>query len=527
MTEPSKVFVQADPADALTLALSRGDGWSAAGIEVEWSADGEVVVSASGGASRIALRWDEAVPSEALVLGDAWERSYGDLQWRHLQPERLLPWYWLAHDQSTGATTGMGVAVQPGAFCSWTVDQTGITLWLDLRNGGGPTLLAGRRLTAAVVRRFEDAGSPWLTLHAAIAAMSSRLPARTEPVPVVGANNWYYAYGEGFDEKAVLQDAATVVELADGHPVKPFSVVDDGWNPGGNGSGGPWESGIAGLFDAMAGTAAAVKELGARPGLWFRPLLSRESGPWGRSGQTDGFGRALDPSYPEVLELVRSDLRRFKDWGFELVKHDFSTYDVFGRFGPAMGARLTDSGWQFHDPTRTTAEIVLGFYQEIRAAAEDVVLIGCNTVGHLAAGLVDIQRTGDDTSGRDWERTRKMGVNSLAFRLPQHHRFFTVDADCVPCTPQTPWELNRQFLDLVARSGTALFVSVDPAARTERTDRDLSDGIRLALSGGDAAKGGIEPLDWLVNTTPNVWRAGDSEVRYDWSQPWGSDPASG
>jgi alpha-galactosidase len=253
-------------------------------------------------------------------------------------------------------------------------------------------------------------------------------------------------------------------------------------------------------------------------------LLVREPDPWGRPGPHDKPGRALDPSYPEVLDLVRADLQRFRDWGFELVKHDFSTYDVFGRFGPAMGSRLTAAGWQLHDPSRTTAEILLAFYREIRAAAEDVVLIGCNTVGHLAAGLVDVQRTGDDTSGRDWERTRKMGVNTLAFRLPQHNRFFTVDADCVPCTPQTPWELNERFLDLVARSGTALFLSIDPLARTKQSDRALRDGIRLALSGGDAS--GIEPLDWLVNTTPSAWRAGTESIHYDWSRPWGADPTA-
>jgi alpha-galactosidase len=507
-----------------------------AGAEISWN-DGAVEVTAER-ISRVALRWAEQLPAGALILGDAWERSYGDLQWRHLQPERLLPWYFLVHDPRTGTTTGAGVDVQPNALCSWTVDGDGFTLWLDLRNGGGPTLLTGRTLAAAVVRRLDDAGTPWQTLDAAVATLSTRLPARPEPAPVagpsngpshgplsgpvVGANNWYYAYGENFDEKAVLQDAATIVELADGHPVKPFSVVDDGWYPGGIASGGPWDRGTPGVFDDMAATATAIKDIGARPGLWFRPLLVREPTPLASTVPHHRAGRALDPTRSEVLDGIRADLQRFRSWGFELVKHDFSTFDTFGRFGPAMGSRLTDDGWQYHDPSRTTAEILLDLYRVIRAAAEDVVLIGCNTVGHLAAGLVDVQRTGDDTSGRDWERTRKMGVNTLAFRLPQHHRFFVADADCVPCTPQTPWELNARFLDLIARSGTALFLSIDPAARTAQIDRALRDGIRLALDGG--TPGGVEPVDWLTNTTPNVWRAGDETVRYDWSQPWGADP---
>ena len=69
-------------------------------------------------------------------------------------------------------------------------------------------------------------------------------------------------------------------------------------------------------------------------------------------------------------------------------------------------------------------------YQTLRAAAGDAVLLGCNTMGHLGAGLFEIQRTGDDTSGHVWERTRRMGVNTLAYRLPQNGTFFTCDADC-------------------------------------------------------------------------------------------------
>ena len=115
-----------------------------------------------------------------------------------------------------------------------------------------------------------------------------------------------------------------------------------------------------------------------------------------------------------------------------------------------------------------------------------------------------------------------MGVNTLAFRLAQHNRLFAVDADCVPCTPATDWALNRQFLDLIARSGTALFVSVDPAARTAGTDADLSAAVQTALDGG--VPGGVEPLDWQRTTAPRQWRAGGRTLVYDWSEPWGSWP---
>ena len=118
-----------------------------------------------------------------------------------------------------------------------------------------------------------------------------------------------------------------------------------------------------------------------------------------------------------------------------------------------------------------------------------------------------------------------MGVNSLAFRLPQHNRFFTLDADCVPCTPQTPWELNRRFLDLVAGQGPRCS---SPSIRPRAPSRPIA--ILATVYGWRsvvATPVGIEPVDWLVNTTPNVWRAGAGTVRYDWARPWGADPAGG
>jgi alpha-galactosidase len=49
-----------------------------------------------------------------------------------------------------------------------------------------------------------------------------------------------------------------------------------------------------------------------------------------------------------------------------------------------MGAQVTGGAWAFADRSRTTAEIIRGLYATIRAAAgEEVMIIGCNTIGHL------------------------------------------------------------------------------------------------------------------------------------------------
>ena len=98
---------------------------------------------------------------------------------------------------------------------------------------------------------------------------------------------------------------------------------------------------------------------------------------------------------------------------------------------------------------------MLGLYGAILRAAGDSPVLGCNCMGHLGAGLMHLNRTGDDTSGVLWERTRQRGVNTLAFTLPQHGSFFAIDADCVGITGKIDWELNRRWLQLLSESGTA------------------------------------------------------------------------
>lgn len=102
------------------------------------------------------LRWNFTVPSGTRFLGDAWERSYGDLEWRGLSAARPMPWYFLAHGQ--GTTTGFGVKVRPGALCFWQADEVGVTLWLDVRSGGAGVQLGGRQLLVCEVVSEEYFG---------------------------------------------------------------------------------------------------------------------------------------------------------------------------------------------------------------------------------------------------------------------------------------------------------------------------------------------------------------------------------
>src|ERR1700712_5982046 len=109
---------------------------------------------------------------------------------------------------------------------------------------------------------------------------------------------------------------------------------------------------------------------------------------------------------------------------------------------------ITTPGWSFNDKSKTTAEVILNLYKSIREAADDLYVIGCNTLSHLSAGLFELNRIGDDTSGKEWERTRKMGVNTLGFRMVQHHNFYAADGDCVGLTNQVPWHKNKQWMHL-------------------------------------------------------------------------------
>jgi len=314
-----------------------------------------------------------------------------------------------------------------------------------------------------------------------------------------------------------------LTDLAQNTSNRPFSVIDEGWSlklPKGNND-NCWGDDFRRSnekFGDMSVVTSDIKKLGMRPGLWTRPLLANQQDSPKlmipvRGDQKDLKERFLDPTIPENLHRIGDIISLYKDWGFEMVKHDYSTYDFFGRWGFEMGEEMTAPGWHFADRSRTNAEILLQLYHTIRKAAGKMLLIGCNTVSHLSAGVFELNRTGDDTSGKEWERTRKMGVNTLGFRLPQHNAFYAVDGDCVGLTTTIPWKENRQWLQLLAESSAPLFISAQPEAMGAEQKEAVKKCFDLAASPQPLG----EPLDWMTTPRPAKWKLNGRIVDFDWS----------
>ncbi|MGH7978365.1 MAG: hypothetical protein ACREE6_03255, partial [Limisphaerales bacterium] len=335
-----------------TVALRGGaaDSWESNPIHLTtMPAPGglEIVLSAPGVAVKsLEIRWHANLPAQALYLGDAWERAYGGLEWKLFDATRVMPWYFFA--LYGGVTDGFGVKTQPSAFCYWTTQTNGITLHADVRCGGMGVELGKRKLPVCTVvcRHGRANETPFAAAQAFCRQMCPH--ARLPREPVYGFNDWYCAYGH--DTAATfLANVEFTAELSRGNRNRPFAVIDDGWQwKGENGkSPGLWNR-VNPAFSrttTMPELARAVRHSGARPGLWFRPLIANADQPqsW-RLRRDPAF---LDPTVPQVRALIRQDIKRFRRWGFELIKHDFTTYDLCGRWGMGMDGSITADGWSF------------------------------------------------------------------------------------------------------------------------------------------------------------------------------------
>jgi alpha-galactosidase len=520
LRQPSSVRIHTESGNQPLRGRSKAGSWSHKTTEVSSRLqNGRLMVylqSPDIHVMHVELRWQQQIPENLQYLGDHWERGYGDMAWTGMAPDKPMPWYFII--RSGTQTCGYGVKTGAGAFCRWHVDPHGVTLWLDVRAGGVGVQLGDRRLEMATVieRVSQEWETPYETISKFVAQLCDKplLPKQ----PVYGANNFYYAYGENYNcsQDQVLRDSQLVSDLASNSSNRPYSVIDMGWESHEGNAASDWCHGND-RFPDMAALAQKLKKSGVRPGLWYRPLLASADVPvsWTLDCRRAFAGRGeciLDPTVPDVLHRIHEEIELMNQWGYELIKYDCTTHDILGRWGGMMGGDITESGWRFSDSSRTNAEVLIRLYQTIREAAGDSLLVGCNTVGHLCAGYIHVQRIGDNTSGREWPRTRQMGVNSLAFRALQHGALFATDADCVGLTEQIPWRLNQQWLELLASSGTPLFIS----AKADSLKEKERQAIGRAYDRASREQPLIQPVDWMQNACPARWKSGEEFFEFNW-----------
>ena len=457
--------------------------------------------------SHLFLYYQIPLNNEMKIMGDSFERGYGDISWSKEYSKQRF-WYIFINDEKNNYLYCYGIKVQPHSIVSFKIVNNLLQIDFNTQSGGSGVLLENRTLNLGTLiykklhyDNLFDACKSFLKL---LMEDTKRLDIDHK---VYGFNNWYYAYGKS-SYSQIIDDTLLLEELTDGLENRPYMVVDDGWSiyP----ANGPWI--INDKFKDMAKLAKEIKSHNIHPGIWFRPLshLSNDFKD-NRHPLNKDF---LDPTIKETKEYVYNLVRQIVDWGYELIKYDYITYDIFLNYGFQMDDNLTPQGWRYKDNHYTNAEIILDMYRIIREAAGNALLIGCNTVSHLAAGLVEINRIGDDTSGFDWERTTKMGVNSLAFRLIQNNVFYVIDADCVGIMNKIDWNLNKNWLNLLANSSSPLFVSCDPYLVTDEIKKDLKEAFKI----NEKQNNKCYPLDWYDNHLPSLWDIDGSIVKYKWKE---------
>lgn len=455
------------------------------------------------------------------VYGDQLERVGAEcyLEWRSVMPHRMMAWYCIVKGEN--AFKCYGVKTGADSFAFWQVDTHGVTLFLNLMNGNDGTDLQAPITACEVVEYTGADGEDAYSVHSKFCRIMCDNPVLPKK-PIFGVNNWYWAYGN-ISKQSVMQETDYLMEMTAGVKNRPSMIIDDGWqlNRSYCGSyyiGGPWEANSE--FKDMAETANMIKNKGAKPGLWFRPLLTLGRIPTEAFLRENDNGLVLDPSHPFSLEHVENDAAKIRGWGYEIIKHDFSTGDITG-FAPftseAHFTKLFNHSAKFFDKTKTTATIIKNFYKAIQKGAADADVIGCNTIGHLTAGIHSVSRIGNDTSGRSFEWTRRFGVHSV-MRLPQNETFFLADPDCAAFTERVDGKLNLDYLEMCAITGMTTLASVTPYTLSPDELKRINKIYKIADE--NKLRYGIKNYDKTANPEKFVSKDGKNEIEFNWYEAY-------
>ena len=436
-----------------------------------------------GEPTHIAVRWTGQIVGvrRYLCLG---ERS----EWRAEDPDRVMPWYFLAYDGKR--THGYGVAVKANAFCSWSADRSGITLWIEVRNGNRGVLLGERELELCeVVCREGDPEESAFDSHREFCRQMSPRP-RLAGHPVYGLTD-RYRKPEDQTLEAFLESAKVISELSPNETNRPFCLLESPHTE-------------ARQDEALA---TQLKGIGARAGATVWPLMALDATPdtWRLASNPS----LLDPTNPEASEQIGERAAQLVESGFELIRCNFPPLDFDA-----------ETPWTFQSRSRTNAEVLTHLYQRLRLAAGSAILYGNGAPSHLAAGVFEIANPLLEPPFRDWESAIRQQVNAISFLGAHQGNFYALDLSIAEVHGSAHDRVMADWIRMLGESGTTLFSSVDPAGLGVEEWTLLRDAYGFAALEWPVA----EPLDWMNSVCPRKWRLREEKVEFDWSTLDGPNP---
>ena len=287
-----------------------------------------------------------------LILGDAWERGYGDLEWRGFVPDRVMPWYVATCDGDADARLR-----RP--------HRRGGVLLLAGRSGRHQPLgrRAERRRRRATRRARRSTCATWScragrageSAFAALHAFCQQMCASSAAARAAGVRQQRLVLGLRQEQRGEPCSPTRGTSSSSRPPARtarsPSSTTAGSRGAARTSAGaGTWDRGNEKFPDmpalASRGRSAPARGRASGSDRCRRPPDAPDA--WRLPRDRD----VLDPTVPEVREKIADDIARLRQWGFELIKHDYSTFDIFGRWGFQMGAALTRDGWTFAEGPR-------------------------------------------------------------------------------------------------------------------------------------------------------------------------------
>lgn len=452
------------------------------------------------------------------VLTDEWERCYGSAGVFPLDSSRSHRSAWDIHifDLERQRTLSASFYEIPKTKLSYSIlrrpdsNQSDFVVRGDTHSGEKGLLLSPQEqfsMGEHLVR--VSAGSSFDALEQCARIVAERNNVAPPQLLPIGWVDWYFAKAKT-TEKDILENLDFMARELKDYNLK-YVQLDSGWQLGVETSppphnviaGGPWVPNSK-FPRGTKWYADRIRERGFKPGIWVRPFHIID-GAKERTEHPDWFNEKgqMDFSHPEVLNYIRQLFRTLtNEWGYEYIKFDFPSYDLFGEWGPKL---FEDHAAQTepHSQSITNIQAYRRAMELIKeTVGEKAELLACNSVMAPTLGIANVFRIGDDVG--DWARTFQYGVKSIAARYYTNGAYWTNDPDVMLVHEPFTIEQARMWTSLIALSGGVVFLSENFSQLPKERLEIVKKAMPVYRNHHQAYQFG-RPADLLENNPPQIW----------------------